>query len=79
MVEIVGIKRMEGTSKKTNKPYSGYMIWYIQEEAGVTGKSADSAFVSDTILGGQIPEVGGFAELRYNKNGFLTEATFTRY
>ena len=28
---------------------------------------------------GQIPEVGGFAELRYNKNGFLTEATFTRY
>lgn len=79
MVEIVGIKRMEGTSKKSGKPYSGYMIWYIQEEAGVTGKSADSAFVSDMILNGAIPEVGGFAELRYNKNGFLTEATFTRY
>lgn len=74
MFEIVGIKRMEGTSKKTNKPYSGYMIWYVQEEQGVTGKSADSAFISDVLLQGEIPAVGGFIELRYNKNGFLTEA-----
>ena len=76
MVEVVGTKRMEGTSKKSGKPYSGYMVWYLEQQDGVTGQAADSAFISDTMLGGIIPNVGQLLELRYNKNGYLTEVKF---
>lgn len=73
MNEIIGVRRAEGTSKKTNKSYAGYIIFYQFGQDGVTGMACDQTFISDQLLGGLIPEVGMSIDLRYNRNGFLTD------
>lgn len=76
MVEIVGFKRMAGTSKKTGKPYSGYTVWYLEEQRNVTGHVSDSTFIPDDLLCGSIPEIGQLVDLIYNKSGYLVDAKF---
>lgn len=71
--EIIGFRRSQGTSKKTNKPYSGYIIFYTYVIQDVSGKGCDNSFVSDDILGGYVPEIGDRFRLFYNKTGFMTD------
>lgn len=68
---IIGVKRVSGVSKKSGKPYSGYNIWYEEPRNGVQGFAADNAYVSDEVLAGEIPAVGGHIQLSYNRNGYL--------
>ncbi len=73
MYEVIGFRHMNGTSKKTGKPYSGFMIWFsmpFRSEDGV-GQETDSVFVDDTLLKGRVPAVGGIIDLRFNRRGFL--------
>ena len=80
MVEIVGYKRMEGTSKKSGRPYSGYQIYGIQENSQVHGHECTEFFASDAVLGGMIPTIGANVELYYDKGwsgqAFLKEVRF---
>lgn len=71
--EIIGFRRCSGTSKKTQKPYSGYIIFFQFDAPDVTGKSCDNAFVSDELLMGYIPKIGDRFKLFYNKSGFMTD------
>lgn len=73
MNEIIGVRKAEGTSKKTNKPYSGYIVFYQYDQENVTGKACDNVFVSADVLGGQIPAPGMQCEMHYNRQGFLTD------
>lgn len=78
MAKIIGYRRMKGISKKTQQPYSGYLIFYTEPLTGRSGDafqgdSADSAFVSDALLDGVAPYVGAALELSYDKRGFLRE------
>lgn len=81
MIEIVGYKRLEGTSKKSGRPYSGYQVYGIQDDQNVTGKAVTEFFASDMVLGGYIPSIGSKCELYYDKgwNGsaYLKEVRFT--
>ena len=73
MYEVIGVRKTEGTSKKTGKPFSGFIVFYQYDQTGVTGKACDNVFVSADLLGGLIPAPGMHCELRYNRNGFLTD------
>lgn len=75
---VCGVRRTEGTSRKTNKPYAGYIVFYQFDQQGVIGKACDQTFVSDELLAGLIPEVGMKMDLRYNKTGFLTDFVVIR-
>lgn len=69
--EIIGVRRMEGTSRKTGKPYSGYLVFYQFVQDGTSGVACDSAFVSDAVLVGRIPSVGQSLVLYYDRRGFI--------
>lgn len=82
MATVIGYRRMTGTSKKTQQPYSGYLIFYTEPLTGrpgdsFQGDSADSAFVFDALLDGVTPYVGAALELSYDKRGFLREVILT--
>lgn len=73
MNEIIGVRKAEGTSKKTNKPYSGYIVFYQYDQENVTGKACDNVFVSSDVLNGLTPAPGMQCEMHYNRQGFLTD------
>lgn len=73
--EIIGVRRSAGTSKKTGKPYSGYIVFYTYKQQDVEGVACDNTFISDTILNGDIPRVGDQIQLIYDRNGFLQDFT----
>lgn len=78
MAKIIGYQQMSGTSKKTGNPYSGFMVYYTEPmrvRSGFFGggDSCDSAFISDDLLQGIVPEVGADLDLRYDKRGYLRE------
>lgn len=70
--EVIGVRRSEGTSKKTGKPYSGYIVFYTYKQQGVEGVAADNTFVSDQLID-TIPRPGDQIRLIYDRNGFLQE------
>ena len=78
MVEVIGSKYVEGTSKKSGKPYTAYIVYYTQDGAdqGVNGKICGDAFVDKRLLNGQIPMPGDQIDLLYDKNGFLNKVIF---
>ena len=71
--EVIGVRRSEGKSKKTGKPFSGYIVFYSYEQQDVTGKACDNAFIPDQILCGYTPNVGDKIKLIYDRNGFLQD------
>ena len=78
MVEICGVKFMEGTSKKSGKPYKAYLIHYTEDGAGqgFDGFVTGDAFIDVSLLNGRKPSVGDRVELFYNKQGFLLHVQF---
>ena len=80
MVEICGVKYMEGTSKKSGKPYQAYSVHYTEDGKpyGYQGYTTGDAFITLEILEGRIPQVGDRMNLFYNKNGFLQSVEFLR-
>lgn len=71
--EIIGVRKSEGTSKKTGKAFSGYIIFYQGDQKDVVGKACDNVFVSKELIGDQIPVPGMKVQLLYNRNGFLID------
>ena len=71
MFEVIGFRRSEGKSKTTGKQYAGYIVFFTQEQQGVTGKACDQAFISDEL--GYQPCIGDRVRLLYNARGYLME------
>lgn len=77
-VEICGVKYMEGTGRKSGKPYKAYSIHYTMDgkAQGYAGFVTGEAFVSVELLGGRIPVVGDRVRLGYDQRGFLQTIDF---
>lgn len=78
MVEVCGVKYVEGTGKKSGKPYRAYMVCYTEDgrQQGYDGYITGDAFVSVDLLDGRDIKVGDKLNLFYNKNGFLQSVEF---
>lgn len=76
MVEVVGFRRCEGKSKSTGKSYAGYIAFYEEDRMGVTGRAAESVFLSDDLLEGRSLAVGQLMDLRYGRGGYLQSVEF---
>lgn len=72
MVEVCGMGYMEGTSKKSGKPYQGYMVHYTErvDRPGFSGFEADHCFIPSSALS-QPLKIGDKLELHYDRRGFL--------
>lgn len=71
IVTIVGRSHMEGTSKKTNKPYNLNQIHYLGTSRNVDGQAAETAFLSDTEYPYYDIRVGGKYNLEFDRNGYV--------
>ena len=78
MVEICGVKYVEGKSKSSGKDYKAYLLHYTEDGSsqGFDGYLTGDAFVSLDLLGGRKPHVGDRVELFYNKNVYLQSIEF---
>ena len=78
MVEICGVKYVEGKSKSSGKEYKAYLLHYTEDGSsqGYEGYVTGDAFVALDLLGGRKPRVGDKVEFFYNKNGFLQRIEF---
>ena len=76
MVEVVRSKLVEGTSKKSGKPYKAYVVYYTEDDDSVFGVITGDAFIDVSLLNGRVPMPGDKMELNYNKNGFLSKVAF---
>lgn len=47
---LLGFQKMEGTSKKTGKPYNGYMLHLGYYDEHVTGNATAQIFVDSKII-----------------------------
>lgn len=78
MVEVCGVKYVEGTAKQSGKPYKAYIVHYTEDGApqGFAGYTTGDAFIPCDMLGGQKPQPGNKLNLFYDKNGFLKAVEF---
>lgn len=73
MATVVGLRKMEGVSKKTNRPYSGYILYCLEDTVpgDVSGQIAFEKFVSADMVSAP-PYVGANVDFRFDFKGFLT-------
>ena len=64
---LVGYSKMDGTSKRTNKPYSGYMLHLVYEDSNVTGEAVHSQFVDSSLIDFSL-ELGRTLQFTYETN-----------
>lgn len=68
-MKIVGYQRIEGTSKSTGRPYSGYRIYCTEQRNRVTGLAAVDQYVGDSFMPTNPLTVGDEIEFVYNRYG----------
>lgn len=73
IVNVVGVKKVEGTSKKTGKPFDAYIIAYNREAKilGYNGMSAGEIFCDVSLLAGHVPIPGDTLMVDRNSSGFV--------
>lgn len=73
-IEVVGVKNISGTSKKSGKPFDSYIVHYTRDGSGqgVTGRIADSMFIDKSLCAGRVPAVGDFLDVSRD-NGFVED------
>lgn len=73
MYEIVGIRRVDYVSKKTQKPVKGYEVHFLYDSPegveGYEGRMSDLVFVNDSVFTSSGIAVGSIARPVYNKFG----------
>lgn len=72
MYKVVGIKRLNYVSKKTNRPVAGIQLFVLFEQEGVQGHQADTIFVSNTspcYSKAELVVVGDQVNIYYNRWG----------
>lgn len=48
--QLLGYSKMQGTSKKTGKPYDGYMFHIAYTDSNVQGHAVNNIFIDSSIL-----------------------------
>ena len=72
-IKVYGKAHMEGTSKKTGKPYNLNQIHYLGKAPGVEGQSAETLFLDATAypLGSIV--VGKEYSVEFNNRGYVVD------
>lgn len=73
-VKVVGVKSIQGTSKKNGKTFDSYIVHYVRDgnSQGVTGEIADSMFIDKRLCAGRVPAVGDYMDVSRD-NGYVEE------
>lgn len=79
--QIIGVKSLEGTSKKTGKNFDAYVLHTVVQTSGdedlkgheVKQQFIDKKFLLDDVkrLGGYSALVGQVVDIMYNDRGFV--------
>lgn len=77
-VKVCGVKYMEGTGKKSGKPYKAYSVHYTMDGSsqGYAGYVTGEAFVAVDLVPGRAPVVGDRIDLGFDQRGFLQSVEF---
>lgn len=86
--EILGIKPLEGTSKKTGKPFDAYLLHCSRanpNDTALQGYEVKQLFVDKRFLLEDVKQLGSFSALigsnvsvSYDENGFIESCELTR-
>lgn len=68
MYEVIGIKKVDYVSRKTNRPVNGYSLWLEYERKDVEGVAVDEVYVSNERIS-VVPLLGDMCDVYYNKFG----------
>lgn len=76
-MEIIGVQRIDYTSKKSGRPVKGWRVYYSEPRDGVVGVRCDSEFVSEDagaaffgLFGSNLSECIGLSiEFLYRRYG----------
>lgn len=73
---VLGTRRLEGTSKKTGRPYAGYVlhICFPSRDPHLNGYEVDKPFVSDEAFT-VIPKPNEEINISYGRGGYIEDVT----
>lgn len=79
--QIIGVKAMEGTSKKTGRPFDSYVLHMVVQNSGdqdLKGHEVKQQFVDKKFLLDDVQRLGGYSalvnqvvDIMYNDRGFV--------
>lgn len=74
MIQLIGYRRMQGTSKRTGKPYNGYMLYCEEDHVpqDVCGNICFEKYADVNILSNE-PYVGAEVRFHFDFRGYLTQ------
>lgn len=72
MARLIGFRKMQGTSKKTGRPYDGYILYCTDTPNmnGLVGDVCFEKFVNTAILVGE-PYLDASVEFKFDWTGYL--------
>ena len=85
--EILGVKALEGTSKKTGRPFDAYLLHCAREnpnDTGLIGEEVKQLFIDKRFLLEDVKRLGSFGAMvgscvavSYDSNGFVESCSLT--
>ena len=48
-MQIIGVERVDYTSKKTGRQVTGWRVFFTEERPGITGVRCDSEFITEYV------------------------------
>lgn len=67
-MSVIGIRKIEGTSKNTGRAYSGWAVYVTYESKNVAGLASERLYLSDARLPQNVG-VGSVIRPYYNRFG----------
>ena len=79
-VKVVGIQRVDYTSRKTGNPVKGTTLHACYKDADVSGEAVDNIFISDALEIGCISQIqpGMVVDIEYNRRGFVSDVAIVK-
>lgn len=74
-IKVLGKAHLEGTSKKTGKPYNFNQIHYVAPARGVTGYAACTQVLDPALYPIDKIKVDGTYDIQFDNRGYVVEFT----
>lgn len=78
IVNVVGVKNVSGTSKKTGKAFDAFIVSYTRDgrPLGFDGLAAGEIFADRELFHGVTPKIGDTLMVDRNSSGFVESIEF---
>lgn len=70
-IKVIGKAHMEGTSKKTGRPYNLYQVHYNAPARGIEGVAARSAMIDPSFIPYDKIIIGNMYNLEFDNAGYV--------